>query len=381
MADPSKTRELARSQPAGMHMPSIEPIERQHIEPEESFEDDSISEISDLSELSELSDLPETLRDEDVTASSTVGLGAKGQDGGSDPKALRKAYAHTTMVLKYKLATEREKRKAAEAKLKIAELRAAAGKHTTINTSSRHVDADADPKLLPKTLDSTIYNPNFDVDEAMTQFDHRVRDLAKPRTTLTGIPTHSAWRTEMKARILEADCWELIEEHQIANPFKDTEWAPLWEQKNLWLFSYIWSSLSVTVAAPMTGEDGYRKRNAYCLWRALEEKYAISMTQLRREAVVGFLTVAASTQVNYDDDDDVRAFFDRFRDALAELKAVDVNLPESVVFDVFYSALSGWYQNYVQMKVEEVQVSKSTTATLDVFQLMDEIRAHYLEKW
>ncbi|PGH28443.1 hypothetical protein GX50_08816, partial [[Emmonsia] crescens] len=209
---------------------------------------------------------------------------------------------------------------------------------------------------MSSILNYALYDPDSRAGNAIAQFKQDTKNISKPNA-LTGTANYVTWRAAVKAKIIDAQCWVIIEREQYEDPLGSPEWAPFWNVKN-----------SATVRSHIIPKDD--DRMAYSLWDVLENEYSIPKTQQRREVVIEFMALAG-TQV-----DDVHLFFEKFRTSIVKLKTVDVQLPDSVIFDVFYSALPNLWRNHVQCKVEESQTSKSTAVTLEVNLLIKEIRAH-----
>ncbi|KMW69809.1 hypothetical protein BDDG_13965, partial [Blastomyces dermatitidis ATCC 18188] len=110
-------------------------------------------------------------------------------------------------------------------------------------------------------------------------------------------------------------------------------------------------------------------RIAYTLWNAIEQEYSVPKTQLRREAVLEFMSLGGTQVTN------LHTFFDKFRSAITKLEMLDASPSDAWIFDTFYSVLPNNWRNYVQKKIEEIQDSKSTAVVLDVDLLMEEIRS------
>ncbi|EDN06631.1 hypothetical protein HCAG_03161 [Histoplasma mississippiense (nom. inval.)] len=219
---------------------------------------------------------------------------------------------------------EKERRKALEEKCKTVELqlrleevrecRAAAGQipsagHTPTTPTGRTPTWDAN---LGEKLEYNLYDPDSRVGKAIAQFKEDVKSMTKPNA-LTGTSNFLTWNTSMKTKLVDAQCWGIIEKQQ--------------------------------------------------------EEYSIPKTQLRREAVLEFTSLGGTQVTN------VHSSPDKFRAAIMKLEMMDAHPPDAWVFDIFYSALPNVWRGYVQKKIEKAQESKSIPVVLDVHLLMEEIRS------
>ncbi|EDN07547.1 hypothetical protein HCAG_04057 [Histoplasma mississippiense (nom. inval.)] len=264
-----------------------------------------------------------------------------------------------------------EKRKALEIELKLEEMRARraannpqnADNNTPTTPTARTHTWDPD---LGERLEYNLYDPDSRVGKAIAQFKEDVKSMTKPNA-LTGTSNFLTWNASMKTKLVDAQCWGIIEKQQVQNPLQDPEWAPFWDARNRWTYAFISNSLGANVRPRFIKND--ENRIAYTLWRAIEEEYSIPKTQLRREAVLEFTSLGGTQVTN------VHSFFDKFRAAIMKLEMMDAHPPDAWVFDIFYSALPNVWRGYVQKKIEEAQESKSTPVVLDVHLLMEEIRS------
>ncbi|OAT01500.1 uncharacterized protein BDCG_17112 [Blastomyces dermatitidis ER-3] len=152
------------------------------------------------------------------------------------------------------------------------------------------------------------------------------------------------------------------------NPLqRDDEWAPFWDARNRWLYTFISNSLDAGVRPCFSKYD--ENRIAYTLWNAIEQEYSVPKTQLRREAVLEFMSLGDTQVIN------LHTFFNKFQSAITKLEMLNASPPDAWIFDTFYSVLPNNWRNYVQKKIEEIQDSKSTAVVLDVDLLMEEIRS------
>ncbi|KGM92718.1 uncharacterized protein PADG_11176 [Paracoccidioides brasiliensis Pb18] len=204
-----------------------------------------------------------------------------------------------------------------------------------------------------------LYDPDSRVGKAISQFKQDTKYATK-LNALVGSSNYLSWHANMKAKLIDAQCWVILEDKQVKSPDEDPEWAPFWEAKNRWLYAFISNALAASIRPRFNKYD--EGRIAYSLWRVVEEEFSIPRTQLCREAVLAF-TSMGGVQVT-----DVHTFFDKFNDIIMKLEILNILLPNDVVFHVFYSALPNIWRNYVQKKIEEVQESKLKSVVLDAAQ-------------
>ncbi|OJD25176.1 hypothetical protein ACJ73_03453 [Blastomyces percursus] len=260
----------------------------------------------------------------------------------------------------YTIEAEEEKRRTLELQIRLEELRRSSNQPTDTSPTTRSPTWDPD---LGNKLGYKIYDPDSRIGKAISQFKEEVRHVTKPNA-LTGTSNYIMWSASMKSKLVDAQC---IEKRQERDPVQEPEWAPFWNARNRWIYAFISSSLSANVRPRYVKFD--EGRVAYTFWRAIEEEYSIPKTQLRREAILEFTSLGGTQAIN------VHAFFDKFRAAIINLEMLDVMPLKAWVFDIFYSSLPNIWRNYVQKKVDEAQISKSTSVVLDVHQITEEIRS------
>ncbi|OAS99259.1 uncharacterized protein BDCG_16046 [Blastomyces dermatitidis ER-3] len=220
---------------------------------------------------------------------------------------------------------------------------------------------------LGERLEFNLYEPDSRVGKAISQFKEDVKNTMRPNS-LTGTSNYTTWSIFMKSKLVDAQCWYMIEKRQTQNPLqRDDEWAPFWDARNRWLYTFISNSLGAGVRPCFSKYD--ENRIAYTLWNAIEKEYSVLKTQLRREAVLEFMSLGGTQVTN------LHTFFDKFRSAITKLEMLDASPSDAWIFDTFYSVLPNNWRNYVQKKIEEIQDSKSTAVVLDVDLLMEEIRS------
>ncbi|EDN03557.1 predicted protein [Histoplasma mississippiense (nom. inval.)] len=255
---------------------------------------------------------------------------------------------------------EKERRKALEEKRKTVELQL-----RLEEVRERRAAAGQIPSAGHTPTTPTGRTPTR-VGKAIAQFKEDVKSMTKPNA-LTGTSNFLTWNTSMKTKLVDAQCWGIIEKQQVQNPLQDPEWAPFWDARNRWTYAFISNSLGANVRPRFIKND--ENRIAYTLWRAIEEEYSIPKTQLRREAVLEFTSLGGTQVTN------VHSSPDKFRAAIMKLEMMDAHPPDAWVFDIFYSALPNVWRGYVQKKIEKAQESKSIPVVLDVHLLMEEIRS------
>ncbi|EEQ86468.1 uncharacterized protein BDCG_01588 [Blastomyces dermatitidis ER-3] len=277
---------------------------------------------------------------------------------------------HLTMTFEM----EKERRRALELELQLEKLRQQRSSKNQSQDVNNHPPTTStartptwDPNLGER-LEYNLYDPDSRVGKAISQFKEDVKNAVRPNS-LTGTSNYTTWSISMKLKLVDAQCWNIIEKQQAQNPLQDVEWAPFWDARNRWLYTFISNSLGAAVRPHFYKYD--EDWIAYTLWHAIEEEYSIPKTQLHREAVLEFTSLGGTQVTN------LHMFFDKFRAAIMKLEMMDATPPDAWVFDIFYSALPNNWRGYVQKKIEEIQESKSTAVVLDVHLLMEEIRKVY----
>ncbi|KGM92069.1 uncharacterized protein PADG_11864 [Paracoccidioides brasiliensis Pb18] len=266
---------------------------------------------------------------------------------------------------KIDLELQKERRKELQLQLQLEGLRAQNDRAAIPANPPSGQPSAWDPNLRSR-MQYNLYDPDSRVGKAISQFKQDTKYATKPNA-LVGSSNYLSWHANMKAKLIDAKCWVILEDKQVKSPDGDPEWSPFWEAKNRWLYAFISNALAASIRPHFNKYD--EGRIAYSLWRAVEEEFSIPRTQLCREAVLAF-TSMGGVQVT-----DVHTFFDKFNDVIMKLEILDILLPNDVVFHVFYSALPNIWRNYVQKKIEEVQESKSKSVVLDVHSIMEEIRS------
>ncbi|KMW69040.1 hypothetical protein BDDG_13222 [Blastomyces dermatitidis ATCC 18188] len=220
---------------------------------------------------------------------------------------------------------------------------------------------------LSERLEFNLYELDSCVGKAISQFKEDVKNTVRPNS-LTGTFNYTTWSIFMKSKLVDAQCWYMIEKQQTQNPLqKDDEWAPFWDARNRWLYTFISNSLGAGVRPHFSKYD--ENRITYTLWNAIEQEYSVPKTQLCREAVLEFMSLGGTQVTN------LHIFFNKFQSAITKLKMLNASPPDVWIFDTFYSVLPNNWRNYVQKKIEEIQDSKSTAVVLNVDLLMEEIRS------
>ncbi|KLJ12130.1 hypothetical protein EMPG_09558 [Blastomyces silverae] len=249
--------------------------------------------------------------------------------------------------------------------LRIQELRDAPGHPPEPTQSLVACPSPAWDHDIGSKLRYNLYDPDSWVGKAIRQFKEESKYITKPNA-LKGMSNYITWSASMKSKLRQAQCWVIIEEQQTQSPVRDPEWAPFWVEQNRWLYAFILSSLSAAIRPWF--DKKVDDRIAYTLWCEIEARYSLPKTQLRREAVLEFISLSGTQVTN------PLVFFDKFRAAIMKLEMMNATPPDAWVFDIFYSALPNVWRHYVQMKIEDVQVSKSDAVILDVHRIMEEIR-------
>ncbi|ODH45537.1 hypothetical protein GX48_08388 [Paracoccidioides brasiliensis] len=80
-------------------------------------------------------------------------------------------------------------------------------------------------------FEHVLYNPDSDVGRAIAQFKRDTKSINKPNMP-TGTAKYLTWKSSMKSRLVDAQCWVLIERGQTQSPSDNSQWTPFWEAKN-----------------------------------------------------------------------------------------------------------------------------------------------------
>ncbi|EEH38173.2 hypothetical protein PAAG_01094 [Paracoccidioides lutzii Pb01] len=136
---------------------------------------------------------------------------------------------------KSELAREQEKRRTLELEIQLEHLRAAAAPTAADNTST----TANPPMALPTrawnaeigTVFEHAYDPDSDVGKAIAPFKGDTNGINKPNM-LTGTANYLTWKPSMRSRIVDAQCWVLIEKEQTQSPSDNSQWKLFQEAKN-----------------------------------------------------------------------------------------------------------------------------------------------------
>ncbi|ODH45592.1 hypothetical protein GX48_08329 [Paracoccidioides brasiliensis] len=200
---------------------------------------------------------------------------------------------------------------------------------------------------LRSQMQYNLYNPDSRVGKVISQFKQDTKYATKLNALVRSL-NYLSWHVNMKAKLIDAQCWVILEDKQVKSPDGDPKWAPFWEAKNRWLYVFILNPLAASIRPCFNKYD--EGRITYSLWHAVEEEFSILRTQLCRVAVLVF-TSMSGVQVT-----DVHMFLDKFNDIIMKLEILDILLSNDV-------------------KIEEVQESKSKSVMLDVHSIMEEIHS------
>ncbi|KKZ64057.1 hypothetical protein EMCG_01641 [[Emmonsia] crescens] len=124
-------------------------------------------------------------------------------------------------------------------------------------------------------LNYALYDPDSRAGKAIAQFKQDTKNIGKPNA-LTGTANYVTWRAAMKAKIIDAQCWVIIEREQYEDPLGSPEWARPFGMQRIDGCMPSFNSLSATVRINIICEDD--DRIAYALWDVLENEYSIPKT-------------------------------------------------------------------------------------------------------
>ncbi|EEH42392.2 uncharacterized protein PADG_07212 [Paracoccidioides brasiliensis Pb18] len=99
---------------------------------------------------------------------------------------------------------------------------------------------------LRSQMQYNLYNPDSRVGKVISQFKQDTKYATKLNALVRSL-NYLSWHVNMKAKLIDAQCWVILEDKQVKSPDGDPKWAPFWEAKNRWLYVFILNPLAASI--------------------------------------------------------------------------------------------------------------------------------------